>query len=212
MVNFMDDADYRQVIPSLIEVLDHIHHVDVQKQHNFGYLDTKGVGASASWRQHLASISDEKPYDEFGLWHTLFRNSFLEKDVFDSIYQKMLSLLVYCPEERYLLHGDYGFDNALAHKGKVSAILDWAMSQYGDFLYDVAYLHYFSDHYDFQDYFRQFYENKHVTVPYYSERMLCYICYAGLGAMKFFASRQQEKPYYWARERVLSLIRDATNA
>lgn len=211
MVNYMTDAEFRKVIPSLMEVLDHIHHVDVRDQQNYGYMNARGVGQHTSWHEHITSIIEEDPADFFGRWHTLFQDSFLEKSVFDTIYQKMIDLLDYCPEERYLLHGDYGFDNVLAYEGKVTAVLDWALSQYGDFLYDVAYLNYFAFQYNFQEYFRQFYASKGVSVPYYNERMRCYTCYIGLSAMRFFASMQLEREYVWARTRVLSLVTDSSS-
>ena len=44
----------------------------------------------------------------------------------------------------YLLHGDYGFDNVLVDQGKISGVLDWANAKYGDFLYDVAWLDFWS--------------------------------------------------------------------
>jgi hygromycin-B 4-O-kinase len=210
MLNFMSDAEYRKVIPSILEVLDAIHHVDVSNQPHYGYVNAKGIGQSASWRQRIVSIYEENPEDFYGHWHTLFQNSFLERSVFDSVYQKMLGLLDYCPEERYLLHGDYGFDNVLAHEGKITAVLDWALSQYGDFLYDTAYLHYFSYQYGFLELFREFYANKNRSIPFYDERMMCYTCFIGLNAMKFFAMAQLQQEYTWARERILSLLANAS--
>lgn len=210
MLNFMSDVEYRKVIPSMLEVLDAIHHVDISNQPHYGYVNARGIGQSASWQQHIASIYDENPEDFYGHWHTLFQNLFLERSVFDTVYQKMLGLLDYCPEERYLLHGDYGFDNVLAHEGKITAVLDWALSQYGDFLYDAAYLHYFSYQYDFLECFRQFYESKNRSIPFYDERMMCYTCSIGLNAMRFFAMAQLQREYTWARERILSLLANAS--
>lgn len=206
MLNFMSEAEYRKVIPSMLEVLDAIHRVDISNQPGYGYVNARGLGQSTSWRQHIASIYEENPEDFYGHWHTLFQSSFLERSVFDTVYQKMLDLLAHCPEERYLLHGDYGFDNVLAHEGKITAVLDWALSQYGDFLYDAAYLHYFSYQYDFLKLFREFYASKNRSIPFYDERMMCYACYTGLNAMRFFAAAQLQREYEWARERILSLL------
>src|SRR5207249_1974221 len=49
-------------------------------------------------------------------------------------------LLPRCPEERQVVHGDYGYDNVLAEHGRVTGVLDWEALRYGDPLYDVAYL------------------------------------------------------------------------
>ena len=209
MLNFMDDATYRQVIPSVLEVLDAIHHIDVSQQQHYGYINSSGVGNSNSWRQYLQSLSlvdleNETNFSRY--WQTLFQESMLEQSVFENVYQKMLSLLDYCPEERYLVHGDYGFDNVLASQGKITAVLDWASSLYGDFLYDAAYLHFFSYQYDFLELIRKFYASKHRSLPFYDERMLCYTCFISLNVLKFFASAQLQREYIWARDRIVSLL------
>ncbi len=213
MLNFMGDAEYRQVIPSVLEVLDAIHHIDVSQQQHYGYINSKGVGRSKSWRQYLQYLSSVEEEDQASFsshWQKLFQDTMLEKSVFDNVYQKMLSLLDYCPEERYLVHGDYGFDNVLAHEGKITAVLDWAISQYGDFLYDAAYLHFFSYQYNFLELLRQFYASKNRSIAFYDERMMCYTCFISLNALKFFATAHLQREYTWARYRILSLLANTT--
>ena len=212
MLNFMEDAAYRQIIPAVLEVLDAIHHVDVSKHQHFGYINSQGVATSSSWRSYLQNLAaDEAHREKFAhYWQQLFQESMLEEEVFTRVYQKMLGLLDYCPEERYLVHGDYGFDNVLAYEGKITAVLDWASSLYGDFLYDAAYLCFFSYQYDFLEIFRQFYTSKGYSIPFFEERMLCYTCFISLNVLKFFASAQLEREYFWARERITSLLASAS--
>ena len=209
MVNYMSESEYRKIIPPMMEVLDAIHHVDVSNLQGYGYINKNGIGQSKSWRQYLQYLSiikQEFPVGFHEYWQALFQDSLLEKSVFDTVYAKLLSLLDFCPEERYLLHGDYGFDNLLAHEGRITGVLDWAISQYGDFLYDVAYLHFFSTHNNFLKLFSEFYANKNRSIPYFNERMMCYSCFIGLNTIHFYATAQLQKEYVWARERILALI------
>jgi aminoglycoside phosphotransferase (APT) family kinase protein len=81
--------------------------------------------------------------------------SFLERDVFDLIYGHMTRLLDNCPEERYLVHGGYGFSNVIAHEGKITAIVDWMHAMYGDFVYDIAWLNFWSPEVNYSELFRQ---------------------------------------------------------
>src|SRR5579872_2919476 len=129
-------AEYAQLLPEVIRTLDAIHHVDVRNwPPRYGVFDNNGVGRSASWRTCLTSIrEEEEEWNFYGKWHTLFDSTFLERDVFDHIYGHMTRLLDYCPEERYLVHGGYGFSNVIAHEGKITAILDWIDAKYGDFV------------------------------------------------------------------------------
>jgi hygromycin-B 4-O-kinase len=65
----------------------------------------------------------------------------LERSFFEKVYQEMIKLLGKCPEDRYLVHGMYGYDNLLAQGNRVTAVIGWADAMYRDFVYDIAYLH-----------------------------------------------------------------------
>ncbi len=200
-------AEYARLLPEMIRTLDAIHHVDVRDwPPRYGVFDNNGVGLSATWRAYLSSVrEEEEDWNFFGKWHTMFDNKFLERDVFDSIYGEMTKLLDYCPEERYLVHGGYGFSNVVAREGKIAAILDWIGAMYGDFVYDIAWLNFWSPEVNFGELFRQFYHRQGVSVPAYNERLRCYHCYISLDALRFFAKSNQPTAYQWARKRIFDL-------
>lgn len=202
-------AEYAQLLPEVIRTLDAIHHVDVRDwPPRYGVFDDNGVGLSASWRNYLTSVrEEEEDWNFYGKWHTLFDTSFLERDVFDLIYGHMVSLLDNCPEERYLVHGGYGFSNVLAHEGKITAILDWIDAKYGDFVYDIAWLNFWSPEVNYGELFRQYYQEQGVSVPAYDERLRCYHCYIGMDALRFAAKSNQPDAYRWSRKRIFELMR-----
>jgi hygromycin-B 4-O-kinase len=50
----------------------------------------------------------------------------------------MRELVESCPEERHLVHDDLINRNVLVDGDRLSAVLDYGSSIYGDFLYDLA--------------------------------------------------------------------------
>jgi hygromycin-B 4-O-kinase len=192
---------------SLMQTLDTIHQTDLRGwRAGWGTFDGRGVGRSPSWSQHLLKVREEEPPGSyFGAWHRLFRESFLEREVFDRLFARMESLLGLVPEVRHLVHGDYGFSNVLAEAGCVSAVLDWANALYGDFLYDVARLQFFSPREDYAELFRAHYSGGERLPPHYDERLLCYCCHIALEGLRFYAHTGQREPYDWCKARALEL-------
>jgi hygromycin-B 4-O-kinase len=203
MVETLSPQEVIQLFPHLIEMLDRIHHVDVSKTKGYGVFDSQGVGLASSWRGSLAIIAkEEDERDYFGKWHHLFDDTFLERDLFNDIYHHMLHLLDYCPTDRFLVHGGYVFHNILVQDGKITAILDWVDAKYGDFVYDIAGLDFWYPRQNIPEYFRQYYQQHQVEVPFFQERLLCYQCYIALGALRFYAASRQEASYQWTRQNI----------
>lgn len=201
-------AEYARIGPEVIRTLDAIHHVDVSNwPPGYGVFDNNGVGLSTSWKDYLLAVGEEEEdWNFYGKWHALFDNTFLERDVFDSIYAQMAHLLDSCSEARYLVHGGYGFSNVIAHEGKITGVLDWLDAKYGDFVYDIAWLSFWSPEVNFGERFRQYYHKQGISVPAYNERLRCYQCYIGMDALRFFAKSNQPDAYQWARKRIFDLI------
>ncbi len=201
-------AEYAQLLTEVIRTLDAIHHIDVSDwPPRYGVFDDNGVGLSASWRSYLASISEEEEdWDFYGKWYTLFDTTFLERDVFDSIYREMSHLLDSCPEERHLVHGNYGFSNVITHEGNITGVLDWIDAKYGDFVYDIAGLDFWYPEAQHGELFRRYYATQGISVPAYDERLRCYHCYIGMDALRFFAKSNRPEAYQWSRKRILKLM------
>jgi hygromycin-B 4-O-kinase len=118
----------------------------------------------------------------------------------------MESLLNSCPQERYLVHGDYGFGNLLAANGQVTAVLDWLNARYGDFLYDVAWLDFWDSGRGYRDRFRARYAEQDIDIPNYESRLLCYQCCIALDGLRFFAKANNAAAYQWVKDHILRLI------
>lgn len=205
-------SELKQLLPQVIQLIDTIHHVDVSDTKGYGVFDYHGRGMARSWHDFLRTVADEElEQDYFGKWHHLFEDTFLERDIFEQVYQRMLTLLDACPEERYLVQGSMSFNNLLAQNGKITAMLDWIDARYGDFVYDIATLDYWvsygRENFSIKDLCWQYYQQQQITIPNYEQRILCYWCYITLSAMRFYAQSGDKRSYWVVRARVMQKLR-----
>ena len=200
--------EFERLVPSLMDTLDEIHRVDISDVSGYGPFDEQGVGLYPSWADSLSSVVEEGDENSFyGKWHRMFVDTFLDKGYFDDILARMTELMKYCPEERYLVHGDFGFGNVLAQDEKVTAVLDWAEARYGDFLYDVAWLDLGMPKMDFSSRFRDYYHSRRREVLNYEERIACYQFYFSLDSQRWYAKTGQREANEWMRGRI-ALVMD----
>ena len=200
-------GQYKQLLPSLMETLHAIHQVDIRDTDGYGVISDTGTGLYPSWRRFLEKVREEEPeWDFYGKWHILFEQTFLERDAFNNLYAKMEHFLDFCPEERFLVHGNYGFSNILVFEGHITGVLDWYDSKYGDFLFDIARIDYFAPEVHFAERFQRFYEQRGIVVAHYTERLRCYQCYTAMDALRFYAKVNDYDSYKWTKKRLPTLL------
>jgi hygromycin-B 4-O-kinase len=73
-------------------------------------------------------------------WREALADSAVGTGPFEQGLQRLRDLAAYLPDAQELIHGDLLSRNVLAHGGRVTGILDWGNSMYGDSLYDAAWL------------------------------------------------------------------------
>jgi len=101
----------------------------------------------------------------------------------------------YLPEERYLVHGDYGHNNLVVDGKRVSGVIDWGNSSYGDFMHDVAWLDFWDPDVDYGKAFREHYRRTDRRVPHFEERLQLHKLAAASGSLGFYVSSKQETVY-----------------
>jgi len=83
---------------STFDTLDAIHEVEVVDGRGYGPFGDDGAGQVASWWDSLVVIREEEEvWGFYGKWHRLFEDSFLERELFDRIYYRMIALLERSP-------------------------------------------------------------------------------------------------------------------
>ena len=124
-----DDAEVIRLLEPITEVWRAIGDADISDTSGHGDFDADGIGKDKSWQEYLVSILDSD-------WQKVTER--LDRSLLNRLAEEFASVLPSCPEERRLVHGDFGSNNLLVDKGRVTGALDWADARYGDPLLDIA--------------------------------------------------------------------------
>jgi hygromycin-B 4-O-kinase len=180
----------------LIEYLFRINQIDISNTKNFGDWLKLEEASHQSWREFLHDYIQSK----LDYLINFFKDDPEEVKYVKTLGDRIRDLFHYCPEERYLIHGDYGLHNLIAtDDGEITGILDWELSKFGDFVYDVSWLDYWGkyDNQSYKEEYLEYYESqKGGTIEHYSERTLCYILCVGLHMAWFYCISGQIDGYY----------------
>ncbi len=199
----LNDREYEKIFPKLFSVLNEIHHINISQAVGFGRWRANGTTEKDSWREYVLSIKEHVVLVDNKA--SLFETSFLEKNVWDSVYGKIVFLLKFCPEDKFLVHGDYGSDNVTTENGSITGILDWEESKYGDFLYDVAWLNFWYPNRNTMEFFEHYYTEVKPTKNF-KERVLCYQLRIGLSSLSFYAFSSQKEKYDSTKKSLISIL------
>jgi len=201
-IEAFSDLERENILPDILHVLDKIHAIDILGKAGYGKWNSDGIAKKASWRDALLSV-DEYVWGDEGK-PSFFETTFLRQDMWERGYKKMLDLLPYCPEEKYLVHGDAGSDNILSDGNHVTAVIDWADSRYGDFLFDVAWLIFWCTDDSYKKICLDYYADR--EIPHIAERLLCYQIFIGLNSLSFYAYSNQEDKAQFSIRKLLKLL------
>ena len=195
------------LLPAVLDMLEAIANADVSPSRGYGAWNADGNGSFVRWHDYLASANENQTTGYYADWHALFRESFLERDVFETIYRQMLHLMRFCPEERALVHNDFQFENILAEGARITGVIDWANALYGDPLYDVARLIAWSAHPGWwYDDGAELLRARFGDAPQYDERISCYLCHLGLDDLRFYSKTGNRADYDFFSERLLAVV------
>ncbi len=192
--------EVQALLPQILELLAVAHSVDTSATRGYGVFDDQGCGMNTSWHASLLEVANEEDErDYFGKWHRLFDETFLERDLFESLYQRMQALLAFCPEERTLILRNFTTNNMLAQDGKITALLDLVDASYGDRVYDLVALDFWRPRLGLREAFLVDQQQRGYELPFYAQRLLCYECHHALIGLRFYAQSGNQQGYQMAR-------------
>jgi hygromycin-B 4-O-kinase len=140
---FLDDGDetsMRALLPFLFEALDAMRLADLGDGHGFGLWHADGNAPFDSWRDALLDVGIDSPRKRTHGWRERLAASPTGDGPFREAHRRLEALADEIPNVRHLVHGDLLNRNVLVSGDRISAVLDWGASLYGDFLLDVAWL------------------------------------------------------------------------
>lgn len=199
-----DKEETERLLPSLFENLLRISRVLPTPSTDFGILTGTGQCREPyrTWADFISTIDDfpstftPRGNEIYKPWADLYATTFLDKSLVDEAHQRLYVLLPFLPNDRHYVHGDFGYENALADGDQVTAILDWAELRCGDWLYDLAYLAYHDSlGIDYLGNFQQWAATNSLQVPNFIERIEAYFLAIFLGNIFLEANRGQRDWY-----------------
>lgn len=195
------------ILPALLDTLDAVRRADVSTSGGYGDWGSDGNGRFASWRGFLASAIDNHLDGYYANWHAWFDASFLERDLYETVFRQMLEFADSCPDQRALIHNDFQLENVLADGARITGVIDWANALYGDPLYDVAWLRWQSANPGWwYDDGAAILDARYKSLPHYAERIACYQCHIGLDHLRFYTKTNNPTMYATARGWLLALL------
>ena len=155
------------------------------------------------WQEGLLDFSNPKM--DYTI-EELMRRKALPKEVVNNAIEKIQLLIPYCNTKKYLLHGDFGFDNALTDGKTITGIIDWAEARAGDFLYDIAHLVFNASSVNYKKLWLQFLQQKNIAIENMNERLLCYQLVIGLNSVAIAAHVNRPKACKEDLKKILNLL------
>jgi hygromycin-B 4-O-kinase len=212
-IDALDEAAVRRVLPSLYAALDAMRMIEVFAGAGYGGWRADGSTSYPTWRDHVLGVASGRATRGSPGWRELLRYSPAHTATFEEGFARIQELVDLCPEDRHLVHEDLMNFNVLVEDGRISAMLDWGSSIYGDFLYDFAKLVFYRPwrpdwaNLDFASEARAHYVSLGVTVPHFEERLRCYCLREGISGMAYSAFRQRWEQVDLKARRVLEIAR-----
>jgi hygromycin-B 4-O-kinase len=191
--------ELEKTLPALLNLFDALRATDLTGTSGYGGWDKNGVGSHKSWKDYLLDVKSDDEEDFAYGWYRDLANSSIGTHIFDQLYSQFDALVAFCPEGRELIHSDLLNSNLLVADAKISGVIDWQCSLYGDSLYDVAWLMFCTL------WFPQFtavqlnqklmahFESTTTNVSHLNERLLCYQLHIGLGSIRYNAFKKDWK-------------------
>jgi hygromycin-B 4-O-kinase len=204
----IDDPALPSLVPALFATLDAIHAANLDGTEGYGGFDGSGRGRDPSWRAHVRSVREDGPEGGyFPAWETLFATTMLERETIDALMRTVEAMLPFCPEDRELVHGDFGFDNVLVDEGRITGVIDWQNARFGDGLYDVAWLDFWSDPpLGTAGNYLAWRGAQGAPLPHALERIRCYQAMIAIDSLRFFANASMADAYRWLSGRIAHLM------
>ena len=212
-IDGLDEMRMRRVLPSLFASLDAMNTVRPPATSGAGGWRANGRMSHPSWRAWLLGFVSEPATRGAPGWRELLRGLPKVVSAFEESYARLVQMVEHCPEERALFHDDLINRNVLVDGDRISAVLDWGTSKYGDFLYDIANFVFYRPWFpawrniDFAAEARAHYDAIGFAVPNFAERLTCYCLRIALDGVAYSAFRNRWDEVELRARRALEIAR-----
>jgi len=187
----LDGPGMRTVLPDLLRTLDAIAELPVPGGGGYGGWGPDGTAGHASWGDALLDLVRPRP--RLAGWRETLEQSPEDARAFDRGVDRLRELVGDLPQERHIIHSDLLYHNVLVEDGRITAVLDWGNSLYGDQLYDAAWLIYWWPWYpawadtDIRGELTRHWARRGAQPADADRRLQCYLLHIGLDSIAYNA-------------------------
>ena len=196
--NALTQEEMPDALPSIHDVFAKIFEMDISGTTGYGHIDLKtGNAVHATWKVALTADLEDLGVEAL---KENARNIDLDPVLIDKFVVQFNDNLPYASEIRRLVHGDLGFDNLLLNNNEVTAVIDWARMEYGDWMLDFAKLDFW-----WPDRFgdlKEFAEKYGLDGDNIQERIALYWALTALDTIRFADKFKNEKIAGWLHEHI----------
>lgn len=209
----LDEAGYRRVLPAVFRALDAMRLADLSGTHGYGMWTPDGSAPHGTWRGYLLDVESDRSSDRTHGWRRQLERLPAAVETFREGVRLLRGLADAAPEARHLIHADLIADNVRVRGDRVTAVVDWANSMYGDFLYDLGRLTFWVPWFpelrsvDLIGLARAHYEAIGLDVPDFEARLRCCQLHIGLDAQAYNAFTERWEELRRSGRRTLALAR-----
>lgn len=189
----LSPSGWRGVLPSLFATLDAARAIDLSQTSGYGGWDAQGNAPYPTWRDFLLAVDTDTSEQRTAGWRQRLIASPVGDEVFRSGHARLAALVDAASDARSLVHGDLINRNVLVASDRIRAVFDWGCSFYGDFLYDIAWLEFWSPWHegiaalDIRDEALRHYATIGLDVPDLEPRLLACMIHIGLDHLAYNA-------------------------
>ena len=212
-IDGLPERHFRAALPSLLDAVDALRSALPPTETGFGWWPSQGRARHDTWRDALLGIVEDEENPRLAGWRALLRANAEWSRIFDDAAARLAGLVDACPDGvRHLIHSDLTAGNVLVVDGTVSAVFDWGNSLVGDWLYDVAWLVFWSPWHPGLDADFVVSETRRrcaetgADVESFDERLRCCQLHIALDSMAYLGFRRDEMNLSGTIKRLLSLI------
>lgn len=194
------------IINDVVKLFVNMSHIYIEPSKGFGLISPNGFAPYKSWGEVLEKFFREDQEGFYKDWTKLYKQSFLEKSLFQEGYSAMIELSKYSPCTPCLVHGDFHLWNMLSDGNQVTGIVDWELAMYGDFMFDLGVLHLWTPHLDFPQKVRDLWLEAGNDIMFFEERLRCHMLFKAIDGLRFYAKQEAKPSYDYTRNKVVTLL------
>ena len=204
-------------LPALFNLFDALRTANLTNTTGYGGWNKEGIGGHKSWKEYLLAVKDDNVEHLTTGWYANLTKSTVGTHIFDDLYSQLESLMGKCPEVRELIHSDLLNYNLLVSGDKISGVIDWQCSIYGDSLYDVAWFIFYEPWYpqfaavQLGQKLMAHFESVTAVNANLNTRLLCYQLHIGLGSIVYNTFKKDWKAVQEVADYTLKLSRQINN-